>query len=202
MAVRVVERWLWYTQKTSHCAPLDRKAYPSEILDGHPVPWPDWVCRSPEGGGHIDASRSRVDAHVESPPRHRDEVSWTCEFGLFLVARAWLVAIEDLIDERQIFSGDLFMNGVSLGAWATIHGRAMPALSSKSGTTRHCPNCGNIGTAIHGRAFFADPAVLGLPLVVNWNGLFIREDIAASRNLRTPTGAFRPSLVGFEATSE
>lgn len=189
--------WLWYTQKTSDCAPLDRKIYPSVIYDGYPKPWPDWVCGGPSTGGHINASLAAIDAHVEKPPNRRDEVGWTCDFGVFLVAKAWFAAIEDLVDRESVFVGDVLLDGVKLNTWATVHGRLNPALSSRAGSTRHCPNCGNVATVIHGRVFFSDPAVIGRALIVNWNGIFVREDIAASRNLRTPKGAFKPSVVRF-----
>jgi len=34
-----------------------------------------------------------------------------------------------------------------------------------------------------------------MPLIVNNRGIFVREDEAVRRNLRTPAGAFKPSLV-------
>jgi hypothetical protein len=52
---------------------------------------------------------------------------------------------------------------------------------------------------IAGRQFFADPSVVGRPLIVGDHGIFVREDLALARNLRTPTGAFKPSVVKFLA---
>jgi len=125
-------------------------------------------------------------------------VSWTCDFGLFLVAKRWLTQIEDLIDGESTFVGSLVVSGDKLDSWATIHGRLTPALSSREGRHVSCPNCGNTATVIHGGTFFADPAAVGRPLIVNWNGIFVREDIVAERNVTTPIGAFKPSLVRYE----
>jgi hypothetical protein len=50
---------------------------------------------------------------------------------------------------------------------------------------------------IAGRQFFADARVVGRPLIVGAHGIFVREDLALARNLRTPTGAFKPSVVKF-----
>jgi hypothetical protein len=94
------------------------------------------------------------------------------------------------------------MGGVKSADWATVHGQSNPALSSRGGAARTCPTCGNVATDIHGHAFFADPAAVGLSLIVNWNGIFVREDIVIDRNLRTPAGAFKPSLVHFEGATE
>jgi hypothetical protein len=182
--------------------PLDPRAYPSEQLDGRATPWPPWICRGPNGGGHIKADFGAIDVHVERPPPKRDEVSWTCEFGVFIVSRAWLNLFDDLIDQNDNFVGDLLVDGAKLESWATIHGRLAPALASHGGSTRHCPNCGNVSTIIRGRAFFEDPAVIGKSLIANWNGIFIREDIVAERNIRPPKGAFKPSLVLFQNAAE
>jgi hypothetical protein len=52
---------------------------------------------------------------------------------------------------------------------------------------------------IAGRQFFADPRVVGRQVIVGDHGIFVREDLALARNLRTPTGAFKPSVVKFLA---
>jgi hypothetical protein len=57
--------------------------------------------------------------------------------------------------------------------------------------------CGYVFTMIAGRQFFADPRVVGRPLIVGDHGIFVREDLALARNLRTPSGAFKPSVVKF-----
>jgi hypothetical protein len=49
--------------------------------------------------------------------------------------------------------------------------------------------------------YFSDPAVIGRSFVENSNGLFVRADIAWSRRLRTPRGAFEPGLVEFEPST-
>ncbi len=61
-----------------------------------------------------------------------------------------------------------------------------------------CPLCGNTYTVLHGREYFADPIVIGRPFIVNNNGLFVREDIAISRDLPTPRGTYEPQVVEFE----
>ena len=43
--------------------------------------------------------------------------------------------------------------------------------------------------------FFTDPAIAGRPLIVTSSDIFVREDEAIRRGLRTPLGAYKPSLV-------
>jgi hypothetical protein len=40
------------------------------------------------------------------------------------------------------------------------------------------------------------------PLIVAGIGIFIREDEVIRRNLRTPEGTFKPSLIGFIPATE
>lgn len=192
------QRWLWYATETDGCVPLDRSAYAETVFDGGVVPLPEWVCRTPWGGLHIDADLLRLDVDVAEPPGGRDEISWTCDYGVRLIAHSWLDQIRDLIDGARIGLGTLWRNGNAIPGWSTIHERQPPVLLSTEGYVQTCPLCGGSYSILHGREYFSDAAVIGRPLIANSSGLFIREDIARSRRLRTPRGAFEPALVEFE----
>jgi hypothetical protein len=177
---------------------LDRRAYAEAIFDGDIVPLPEWVCRSPDGGLHIDAGLLGLDVDIAEPPSHHDEISWTCDYAVRLIAHSWLDEVRDLIDAERIGLGTLRRNGDPIPGWSTVHERRPPALLATEGHTKACPLCGSSYTVLHGREYFSDPAVIGRPFIINSNGLFVREDIARSRRLRTPRGAFEPGLVEFE----
>ncbi|HZZ69552.1 MAG TPA: hypothetical protein VFE18_15370, partial [Phenylobacterium sp.] len=51
-------------------------------------------------GGWMDGLLENGSTRISALPRRRDEVSWTCEFGVFLVAKSWLSLIDDLIDGK------------------------------------------------------------------------------------------------------
>jgi hypothetical protein len=192
------DAWRWYALKTFTCVPLDADAYPSTHFDGRPMPWPDWACRSPNGGVHLDARRGRIDVHVAKHPSKRIGFSWTCEFILFIVSKSWISELDDLVDNRYTFKGSLYKDGQELVEWATLHELSSPPLMSTRGQTNDCAVCGGIRHFTDGRVFFSDPAVLDRRLIVNRNGIFVREDEALRRNLRTPRGAFKFSLVKFK----
>lgn len=163
---------------------------------------PEWVCSGPDGGLHEDASFRQIDVEVARPPTCQDEISWVCDYALTLVAHSWLGEIRDLIDPRRIHLGLVRQNGEIVEGWSTIHEYRPPTLMATKGSTKTCPTCGYAYTVLHGREFFSDEAVLGRPMIVNSNGIFIREDLARARNLRTPRGAFEPGLVEFETSGE
>jgi len=192
------QRWLWYATETDDCVPLDRKAYAETVFDGSVVPLPEWVCTTPDGGLHINADLLRLDVDVAEPPGDRDEFSWTCDYVVRLIAHSWLDQIRDLIDGARIGVGTLRRNGKAIPGWSTIHERRPPVLLSTEGYVQTCPLCGGSYSILHGREYFSDAAVIGRPLIANSSGLFIREDIARSRRLRTPRGVFEPALVEFE----
>ncbi len=195
------ERWLWYALRTPRCVPLDRGAYQSTLFDGEPVPWPDWACRSSDGGIHPNDQVGRIDIQIATDPSPRDEVTWTCNFAVFLVGQRWLADIRGLIDESRIFLGEVRKAGQLLPGWSTIHEPGAPPLMASEGRSKTCPICGLFYTTLHGHLQFEDAGVAGRPLIVNGNGFFVREDLALSRNLRTPAGGFRPTRVAFEAPS-
>ena len=114
------ERWLRYALRTPNCLPLDPGAYASTVYDREVIPWPDWCCKAPDGGVHIDARLAAIDVHLLWAPNGPDEVSWTCNFQLLLASREWLAQIEDLIDGRQVALGRVFVDGKALTDWATI----------------------------------------------------------------------------------
>jgi len=138
---------------------------------------------------------------VAEPPNSRDELTWTCDYIVKLVAHSWLSEVSDLIDRSRIGLGALRLDGAVIPGWSTIHERRPPILLATEGHTKTCPLCGDSYTVLHGREFFADESVIGRPFIVNSNGVFVREDIARGRNLRTPRGAFEPGIVAFQPLS-
>lgn len=196
------QRWLWYATETADCVPLDRRAYATTTFDRETIPLPGWVCRGPDGGLHVNAGLLGIDLDIAELPNAHDEVNWTCDYTIDVIAHSWLAEIGDLIDEERIGLGVLRSNGDVVDGWSTIHERRPPALLATEGHTKTCPLCGSSYTVLHGREYFADPAVIDRPLIVNNNGLFVREDIALGRNLRTPRGAFEPGVVEYGPTVE
>ena len=189
------ERWRWYSTRTPDCAPLDLTAYPTTTQGIRNIPFPSWACRSPTGGIHIDSRLGAIDVRLGKPPRSRDEVSWTCSLGVKLMARRWLERIEDLIDSRSTFAGEVWLADTRLDDWATLHQIAAPPLWSDEITVSHCPICGSVGTTLRGRVYFAHAAASGQPLIINGNGLFVSEEEFLRRNLPALPGAFRPIRV-------
>jgi hypothetical protein len=194
------ERWLWYAARTARCVPLDAKAYPSTIFNGEPLPRPDWVCQGPNGGLHIHHKVGRIDIDVARRPVADIEINWSDPFNVRVFARAWLEDIEDLIDERQVFVGSLYKGGRRLEGWSTLHAAYAPPLMARKGGAINCPNCGNYWMTLWGPTFFTGPNILGRPLIVNSYGVFVREDLALSRNLRRPAGGFKPAPVRYRPT--
>lgn len=190
--------WAWYASRTPDCSSLDSLAYPSVEFVGRAMPWPDWACRAPDGGIHIDRRRARIDVHLAEPPKRRLQFGWTCEFSVKLVDRAWLSLIEDLLADGSVSVGDVFAGGLKLESWKTLHGRDAPALLSSEGWSKTCPTCGDTYSTLHGREFFVDPAARSMPLIVNRSGIFIRRDIFDTRRIPVPNGAFKPAWVSME----
>jgi hypothetical protein len=190
------EGWLWYALRTAKCVPLDPRAYPSTIYDGDIIPWPNWCCKAPDGGVHIDARVAAIDVHLSRAPSGPDEVTWTCNFQVLVTSRRWLAQIEDLIDGRQVALGQVFVDGQALTDWATINEAHPPGFFSSEGRSKVCPICGHIYATLWGKVFFVDPAIAARPLVVTSSSIFVREDEAIRRSLRTPVGAYKPTRVG------
>jgi hypothetical protein len=178
---------------------LDTAAYPNTLCGRHIEPFPSWACQGPNGGIHIDWRVQRIDVEAAKAPSSRVELNWTCPYGVPVVAKAWLDEIKDLIEESRTGVGEFRRRGRPLGNWATLNEADSPTLFGTEGWARQCPICGNVYTMIAGRQFFADPRVVGRPLIVGKHGIFVREDLALARNLRTPKGAFKPSVVKFLA---
>jgi hypothetical protein len=179
---------------------VDRNAYPTTIYDGQPRPWPEWACRSPAGGIHVDARRGSIDVKVAKAPNNRDELNWTCDFQITVVADSWLSQLEDLIDDDRVALGKIIFNEKNVEGWSTIHERTPPSLLATEGRTNTCEICGASYTTIHRGAYFTDPTAAARLLIVNQNGLFVREDVARGRNLRTPSGAFKPRAIKLKPT--
>jgi hypothetical protein len=169
------------------------------MCGGHIEPLPSWACQSPNGGIHIDRRTGRIDLEAARTPSSRVELNWSCPYGIPVVAWAWLDEIRDLIDETRTSIGEFRRRGRVLGNWATLNEANAPTLFGTDGWAQQCPVCGSVYTMIAGRQFFADPCVMGRPLIVGDHGIFVREDLALARGLRTPSGAFKPSVVKFLA---
>lgn len=185
------EAWLWYASRTPVCAPLDADAYPTEIHAGRRLLLPEWACLRPNGGVHKDNRVGRVDVHIAARPRTRDEMSWTCDYQVKLIARRWLDQIQDLIDPAQTHLGKVFLKGQEQTDWVTLHEASPPLLMMKEGWRTSCPICGGDDSVIYGGVFFADPAVLGRKVIVNGRGLFVRKEEAEARGLKAPAGAYQ-----------
>lgn len=65
-----------------------------------------------------------------------------------------------------------------------------------------CPKCGYSFSVIYRRPYFTDPSVRRRPLIMHTNGLFIREDLVRSLNLRTPSGSHPPGRVRLRASGQ
>ncbi|WP_372785804.1 hypothetical protein [Phenylobacterium sp.] len=144
----------------------------------------------------MDARVGAIDVHLSHAPRGPDEVTWTCDFQVLLVSRDWLVQIEDLIDYHKVALGQVFVDGRALPDWATIHEAHAPGFLSSEGRSKVCPICGSVYATLWGKVFFTDPAVAGRPLIIASKGIFVREDEAVRRVLRTPSGVYKPTRVG------
>lgn len=175
---------------------MDAQVYPSTVYDGQPTPKPDWVCRGPNGGMHIDRRAGRIDIDVAQRPVKRIEINSSEPFQVRVLAEAWLDQIRDLVDESEIFVGEVRKDGKALSGWATVNHRSAPPLIARKGGAIRCTICGSFWMTLWGVTFFTGPNVLGRPLIVNPYGVFVREDLALSRNLRRPSGAFKPTAVG------
>lgn len=193
------DRWVWYAARTGRCVPLDPEAYPSTMFLGKPTPLPAWVCRSPNGGLHIDHRLGRIDVDAAQAPASGIEINWTCDYGVRVLSRAWFSEIEDLFDESAVSMGDVRRKGRRMENWATLHQAGAPRLLGSEGWADSCPICGSPFSVLRGRRFFADPNIRGRPLIVNGQGVFVREDLALSRELRPPAGSFKPCVVRFLA---
>lgn len=198
------ERWLWFSSKTGVCVPLDPAAYPTRALPKSTygpefILFPSWACQKANGGVHIDRRVGRIDVDAAKTPLSRIELNWTCNYGVKIVAKAWLAEFRDLIDESKTQIGEVRRQGRPLENWATLHEANAPPMFGSEGWATQCPICGDIDAMVAGRNFFVNPTVVGRPVIVNTFGVFVREDLALARNLRTPRGAFKPSVVRFLA---
>ena len=194
--------WLWYALRTAKCVPLDPAAYPSTVFDREIIPWPNWCCKAPDGGVHLDARIGAIDVHLSQSPSGPDEVAWTCDFQVLLASRQWLTQIEDLIDGKRVALGQVFVNGKASSDWTTINEARAPGFFSSEGRSKVCPICGYVYATLWGKAFFTDPDVQGRPLIIASKAIFVREDEAVRRGLRTPVGAYKPTLVGLRLDGE
>ncbi len=187
--------WLLYATRTADCAPLDRNIYPVKPYHDGMTPWPPWAGTSSGNGIHKDNRVKRIDVHLSSPPKKKDEISWTCEFQVKLVARTWLDRIEDLLDPSSV--GKVFLHGQELSQWATIHEANPPLVMMKEGWRKRCPICGGDNNVIYKGKFFSDPAVLERDAIVTGEGVLVRESLVLSRDLAPPKGGYKPVRVPY-----
>jgi hypothetical protein len=145
---------------------------------------------------HVDARVGAIDVHLSRAPRGADEVSWTCNFQVVLASKAWLAQIEDLIDGDKVALGQVIVDGRVLEDWATINEAHAPGFLSSEGRSKICPICGSVYATLWGKVFFTDPAIADRPLIVASSAIFVREDEATRRALRTPSGVYKPTRVG------
>jgi hypothetical protein len=190
------ERWLQYSPRTANCVPLDPTAYSSTIYDGEVIPWPSWCCKAPDGGVHVDARLAAIDVHLSRAPSGAEEITWNCDFQVLLATTQWLAQIDDLIDGARVALGQVSVDGQPVPEWATIREARAPGLFSSEGRSKVCPICGDVYDTLRGKVYFADPDVAERPLIIASNAIFVREDEAIRRGLRTPVGAFKPVRVG------
>ncbi len=194
------ERWLVYSCRTSAYMSLDPSAYTSTLFDGRPIPWPPWACKAPDGGIHIDNKIDRFDVDLIKSPRRSLDFHWTHNFGVHIISDSWLDDIRDLIDESRTFLGDVRVGGKKISGWSTIHEPGAPPLLASAGTSKTCPICGSYYTTLWGKLSLGDQSAAGRPLFPNDNGVFIREDLVLSRNIRRPAGVFKPWPVKLRPT--
>lgn len=193
------KRWIWYASQSERPVHLDAKRYPSVEFDGRLLPRPEWVCQADNGGLHVDARVGRIDVNVASRPISTMELNWTEPYALNVVARNWVDLWRDLIDPDQVFLGALLLDGRGIQEWVSIHGIRQPALKSKKMTERRCSHCGNLSTWTQGGEFFDASHLPDQMVLVNANGIFLREDVVRERGIRAPKGSSEPSYVVWKA---
>ena len=146
----LTKNWLWYAIRTSDCTPLDLGAYPASIYDGQPVPWPEWACKAPYGGIHASASVSPIHLKIAERPNEKDEISWTCDFAVQLVAGRWIDSLSDLHEEENVALGEIYLDGKVVEDWFTITEIRPPHLVTNRGRTSKCSHCGYSHTVVRG----------------------------------------------------
>jgi len=193
--------WLWYGSKTILAVPLDPMRYESMIFDGWKIPRPGWMCQAPNGGIHIDARVGRIDVHVASEPARRVELNWTKPYSVTIVKSSWFDLVADLINPALVFVGDVLLKGSPLEGCKTLHGIDQPPLLAARMETFSCPICGEFSTWPITKPYFVAPDIGDELLIVNGNGVFVREDVAIERHLRRPNGSYKPTRVVWKPKS-
>lgn len=188
-------RWVWYASQSERPVHLDAARYPSIEFDGRLLPRPEWICQAADGGLHVNAAVGCIDVHVASRPISTIELNWTEPYALNVVARRWAEVWRDLIDPDRVFLGKLFLEGQEIEEWVSIHGVGQPALKSKEMTTKRCDHCGNLSTWTRGGEFFDASKLRDQIVLVNANGIYLREDIVLGRGICAPMGSSEPSYV-------
>jgi len=187
--------WVWYASRSERPVHLDANCYPLIEFDGKQLPRPAWICQAENGGLHVDARVGRIDLHVAAPPIPSMEINWTEPYALNLVARSWADLWRDSIDPALVFLGKLILNGQEIEDWVSLHGLQQPALKSRKMTERLCSRCGNLSTWTHGGEYFDDPHIGDQIVLVNGNGVYLRDDLVQKYQIGAPAGSFEPSFV-------
>lgn len=190
--------WLWFTSRADEGLKLDRSAYPLlKHITFQPVKT-EWTCVQPNLIVHTDARVGRIDARVQPLPRMgRFQIGWM-ERGIQILRRDWADSIAHFVDGERIAFGDIIVDDVIVPDWVTIHAANTLALLSDDCQLAICPRCGGQSSTNWGEVcFFAEEAVAEAPLIVNRNGIFVREDEIERHGIRQPFGAYRASKVTF-----
>ncbi|MEI9891349.1 MAG: hypothetical protein WDN45_13135 [Caulobacteraceae bacterium] len=66
-------------------------------------------------------------------PTSRIELNFTCPYGVWVISRAWLDDIQDLVDENRIGIGEVRRRGRPLDGRATLHEADAPTLFGAEG---------------------------------------------------------------------
>lgn len=190
--------WLWFASRADQGLELDRSAYPwLKHITFQPVKT-EWTCVQPNLVVHTDSRISRVDARVQPLPKMGRFQIGRMERNIKIIRRDWADGIAHLVDGERIAFGDIIVGDAVVPDWVTIHAANMPALLSEDCSLHICPNCCGQKSMNWGQTpFFADPRVADAPLIVNGNGIFLRQDEAERRGIRQPFGAYRATRVIF-----
>lgn len=191
--------WFWYSPRPSVNIWIDTGVYPLLRFGRSLMSCPTWTCVA-DGYPHLDRRAARIDVEMVKRPSPGIEFCQTRPFHANLVARSWLAEVEDLLDDSRIFLGEVRVAGQVLDDWVTINERWGPALFASDGRGEWCRHCGHLGMGLWGRIYFAEPEIAGRAIMVNDNGLFVRDDIVRDRKLRRPAGAERPGRVRLQPT--
>lgn len=120
-------------------------------------------------------------------------------YALKVVSNDWLEPVRDLIDSERVFIGTIFIDQRVIEGWSSLHGVRQPALKSARMTVRECKRCGDVSTWPRGKEYFDAPDIGEQVLLVNANGIYLREDVVREREIPAPAGSYEPTFVQWKA---